>query len=445
MLTDRTNIPDNGYAALFTEEMLQNLDATLLFIENDTGSPTNACNTSNMQEASFMQFSTIPGSFSPTTSVNTNSIEPPSLPPHISVDSLRPLLEPMERTELNDSDLAKTTWASRNPRLPTLPIREWPTTQGSAVTGSRALLRKENEGRREEYNKQLRDAKDRVQHDIARLASTFHRDENQIQFDLVGGTLYRKPRRLCFEDVKISMEAKKHNADLPPGKRLGIKKLRAVATANTTYDNLTPEEKSEMVKAFEAEKAVKSKSVRSTSLSAGNDFRATSGHIGQELQNLAVRTGAMSFSIMTRSHLDDAFQTQVHSSLGAEEFIWDTFNMELVDMARHFEMWACSKATNHDERETTAGIRCEITAKIQTKLRSASHIRTAAMHYEKYDTHIIQAYGVELRGWPKGIPFMTPSNIKGIVDLRKLHDALDSGKCHWHELTPEELRRREEE
>ncbi len=54
----------------------------------------------------------------------------------------------------------------------------------------------------------------------------------------------------------------------------------------------------------------------------------------------------MSFAIMSRSHLDDAFQTQVHASLGVEEFIWDTFKIELVDMAWHFELWACSKATS---------------------------------------------------------------------------------------------------
>ncbi len=65
------------------------------------------------------------------------------------------------------------------------------------------------------------------------------------------------------------------------------------------------------------------------------------------------------------------------------------------------------------------------------------------MHYEKYKTHIVQAYGVELRGWPEGIPFMTPSNIKGIAQLRTLRDALDSGKCHWHELTTGEIQRQE--
>ncbi len=63
------------------------------------------------------------------------------------------------------------------------------------------------------------------------------------------------------------------------------------------------------------------------------------------------------------------------------------------------------------------------------------------MHYEKYKTHIVQAYGVELCGWPEGIPFMTPSNIKGIAQLRTLCDALDSSKCHWHELTAGEIQR----
>ncbi len=65
------------------------------------------------------------------------------------------------------------------------------------------------------------------------------------------------------------------------------------------------------------------------------------------------------------------------------------------------------------------------------------------MHYEKYKTHIVQAYNVELHGWPEEIPFETPSNIKGIVQLRKLCDVLDNDKCYWHELTAGEIQRQE--
>ncbi len=115
-------------------------------------------------------------------------------------------------TEAVESDPAKTTWASHNPQMHSLPIREQPLTHGSAVAGSRALLQKANEDQREEYSQKLHETKGWLQQDIKDLAAAFHRDKSQVQFDLAGGTLYCKSRRLCFEDVKISLEAKNHNA-----------------------------------------------------------------------------------------------------------------------------------------------------------------------------------------------------------------------------------------
>ncbi len=74
--------------------------------------------------------------------------------------------------------------------------------------------------------------------------------------------------------------------DLPAGQRLGIGVLKTLAAINTSYDNLTPEEKRAMVQALEAEWAEKSKSVQSTNTSAGHDFRATSDHVGKEVCKL---------------------------------------------------------------------------------------------------------------------------------------------------------------
>ncbi len=74
--------------------------------------------------------------------------------------------------------------------------------------------------------------------------------------------------------------------DLPAGKRLGIRALKTLAAINTSYNNLTPEEKGAMVQALEVEWAEKSKLVQSTNISAGHDFRATSDHVGNEVCKL---------------------------------------------------------------------------------------------------------------------------------------------------------------
>ncbi len=74
--------------------------------------------------------------------------------------------------------------------------------------------------------------------------------------------------------------------DLPAGKHLGIRALKTLAAINTSYNNLTPEEKRAMVQALEVEQAEKSKSVQSTNISAGHDFRARSDHVGKEVCEL---------------------------------------------------------------------------------------------------------------------------------------------------------------
>ncbi len=64
----------------------------------------------------------------------------------------------------------------------------------------------------------------------------------------------------------------------------------------------------------------------------------------QKINNLGVQTGALGICLLTRSHLDDAFQAQVHANLGAEGFFWDTYRIEILDLARQFELWACTQS-----------------------------------------------------------------------------------------------------
>ncbi|PBK92273.1 hypothetical protein ARMGADRAFT_1081051 [Armillaria gallica] len=67
------------------------------------------------------------------------------------------------------------------------------------------------------------------------------------------------------------------------------------------------------------------------------------------------------------------------------------------------------------------------------------------MHYLQYDKNVVQHYRVEIRGWPRDIPFTTPSAIKSIVVLQTLHDAIIDGSCRWVSLTADEAKQRDKE
>ena len=53
------------------------------------------------------------------------------------------------------------------------------------------------------------------------------------------------------------------------------------------------------------------------------------------------------------------------------------------------------------------------------------------MSYSNYDLTIRHIYKVELRGWPPGIKFTSPSNISALGEIKILHSAIKSGKCTW--------------
>ncbi|KAG1887805.1 hypothetical protein F4604DRAFT_1542739, partial [Suillus subluteus] len=56
-----------------------------------------------------------------------------------------------------------------------------------------------------------------------------------------------------------------------------------------------------------------------------------------------------------------------------------------------------------------------------------------------YDKSIVLVYGIKLDGWPVGLPFLAPSHMHTVVEVRTLRDALKTGTCQWKKLTRREL------
>ncbi len=120
MLSDHTNLLYNNHDGIFNNDMdlemhnmLDTLDATLVSIQNNLQSQSSVPNDSldplvTLSSPAMLNFID-----------HISTINVHSAAPHISVDALRPLLK---STDAVDPDPAKTTWASRNPQLPSLPI-----------------------------------------------------------------------------------------------------------------------------------------------------------------------------------------------------------------------------------------------------------------------------------------------------------------------------------
>src|SRR5262245_47174712 len=63
------------------------------------------------------------------------------------------------------------------------------------------------------------------------------------------------------------------------------------------------------------------------------------------------------------------------------------------------------------------------------------------MNYENYKCKVVEAYGVTLVGWPT-TTVRNPGTLGGRDRVMSLLELLQSGTCHWVQLSSEELEER---
>lgn len=63
------------------------------------------------------------------------------------------------------------------------------------------------------------------------------------------------------------------------------------------------------------------------------------------------------------------------------------------------------------------------------------------MSYQNYDVDIIQRHKVKIMGWPSSIPFMSPSSLNSMQNVRDLIDEFEAGSCRWVFVPADELKR----
>ncbi|KAG6905634.1 hypothetical protein DXG01_001480 [Tephrocybe rancida] len=100
---------------------------------------------------------------------------------------------------------------------------------------------------------------------------------------------------------------------------------------------------------------------------------------------------------------------------GSLVFVNEVLEITPTELVRKFELWACSK-----DRKKIVGI---------------SNI---TMHYEKYESDVVERYSVILHGWLLGIKFRSPAKITSMEEARVLWDALASSECKWVKLSCKE-------
>jgi hypothetical protein len=62
--------------------------------------------------------------------------------------------------------------------------------------------------------------------------------------------------------------------------------------------------------------------------------------------------------------------------------------------------------------------------------------RDIHINYANFETAIKEKLSINIKGWPEGVAFQSPTSMNDLRALLKLRGALKDGSCHWFCMTP---------
>ncbi|KAG1856397.1 hypothetical protein DFJ58DRAFT_727236 [Suillus subalutaceus] len=251
---------------------------------------------------------------------------------------------------------------------------------------------------------------------------------------------YRNSRKTQLKNALVHAKSKEMNAGLPVGSRYSLPELREMVASDPKTKHLTSEEKVTYISALDEHRAKKVVGVRLNNLAAACDVVATTDRIVKELDSLQVRSGIYATLFVVRGHINDTVQSAMHGTDNSEDFWEDVYEHPMADFLRQYEQWACTQNQNINERDSLETVRKQVRKMIVRGLVAVTGKKDIVMNYNNYDTAIVETYGVRLVGWPHGVNFISPSNIRTVGDIRKLRDALKARTCYWTVLSPAEIK-----
>ncbi|KAG2140353.1 hypothetical protein BD769DRAFT_1662908 [Suillus cothurnatus] len=324
---------------------------------------------------------------------------------------------------LRDANLS--TWAVRNPTRPVIHCRTPPTRLSDAQKASRKIKK----GLKTEMTKRLHDA------------VVKHLQEQKHAVEL------------------LSRAHNRVNSDQPIGSRYTLGELREMVAEDPQMKNLTRDEKTTYVSALREHHEQKVSSVRANNIAAARDVLVTTERVIKELNDLRVRTGTYATVYVVRGHINDTIQSTMHGTDNSEDFWEDVYDSPMADVLRQYEQWACTQNQSQssgssllfyfvlikylrdlNERDSLETVRKQARKLIVRGLVAVTGKKDITMNYNNYNTAIIETYAVKLVGWPQGVKFISPSNIRTVGEIRKLRDALKARTCYWAALTPAEVK-----
>ncbi|KAI5983703.1 hypothetical protein EDD15DRAFT_2178571 [Pisolithus albus] len=327
----------------------------------------------------------------------------------------------------------KSTWAARNPGWPVMQPRQPLSTVEKEHRSTHAASRQISAAQRKDHdvllNEAIRSLTDEFEARVRVLATTHNVTHEKVKKLLGGHKFYRNPRGTQLANAIIHDKAHEVNEGCARGEKLSLEQIRDLARVDPKYQDMTQEEKDELLRALTEYRALKNTSVRATNSAAARDAQSTLEHVFKILDGLALRTGVYVCLFATRGHVYDSSQPFWYGTDNIMDFWEDVMDLEPDEIVRKMEQWACMHGKSK-ETSCMEGMQ-RMCARILNSGLCVVAKKKIRINFINFEVAIKARYGIDLLGWPEGVPFQSPHTITNAEHLRTLRDALKAGTCRW--------------
>ncbi|KAI6001412.1 hypothetical protein EDD15DRAFT_2158755 [Pisolithus albus] len=326
----------------------------------------------------------------------------------------------------------KSTWAARNPGWPVMQPRQPLSTvekeHRSTHAASRQISAAQQKDRDALLNEAIQTLADEFEAKVQVLATTHNVTQEKVKKLLGGHKYYRNPRGTQLANAIIHDKAHEVNEE-----KLSLEQIRDLARVDPKYQDMTQEEKDELLRALTEYRALKNTSIRATNSAAARDAQSTLEHIFKILDSLALRTGIYVCLFATRGHVYDSSQPFWYGTDNIMDFWEDVMDLEPDEIIRKLEQWACM----HRKSKQTSCMEGMQRMCAPNTISCVVAKKKIRINFVNFEVAIKARYGIDLLGWPEGVPFQSPHTITNAEHLRTLRDALKAGTCRWAYTVPQ--------
>ncbi|KAJ8092972.1 hypothetical protein PM082_011292 [Marasmius tenuissimus] len=197
--------------------------------------------------------------------------------------------------------------------------------------------------------------------------------------------------------------------------------------------------------ALEVSKAEKFVGNRGSTKSVKKEGNVGANRLNRICENLAQKTGGLFWGIVCRSTYNTAIIPGMYGVAGpVDNYLMEKHGVSSYEFISSIESFVCEQALHGAKAMTVDKMRIWIRSKLERSLREATGDFNLTMQYKNYEVLIVEAYRVQLIGWPEHIPFNNARNMNNTF-AKDLYNRLKSESIKWVKMRPQEYRRWKED